>query len=353
MALQRRAGNRALTLTLSRDSAGKAVLKEPELRPDADLSFALEYVNRYYDRARQVVDLKEKVQDQAVRNFKAFSKLTDPPSILDAVLSQIWTEALGLVPGSKLVQAAVTAGVFAVQLADFEHELGAYRGYPGATAEDMEASGPSEHTKKKVEKVVAHGKTAYEKGTAIVKAGVAAAEKRAAAKAAEAEAVETATMQNGRISDWRRATEVLNKQQDALIAELEKMVRRGVNTGDLKEYVEKKLGSFQGVTASLQDRLVRSYELELYRQSLRWVTITTRWLQTNSASTRRTALELAIGGNPSQATLRRIAELLRQPLLADPRLADVLAKELKVPGASRTEVKKVSPLEPSRPGAGG
>ena len=74
------AGNRATAQLLAR----KKTKDPPPLDPQADLSFALQYVNDYYLGVRDLIELKSKVQQQAIENYKEFGKLKDPPSIADA-----------------------------------------------------------------------------------------------------------------------------------------------------------------------------------------------------------------------------------------------------------------------------
>jgi hypothetical protein len=350
LAVQRMAGNRAMGQLLRK----KKEEPPPLDRRQSDLSFALKYVQDYYDGVEHVLDLKDKVQQQAIENFKEFGKLKDPPSIADAVLAEIFSQAIGLIPGGKLVTATLTAGVFAVQLAEMQRELNTYP-IPGMSVEDEAKKGPSEKTKAKVEKVVGHGKTAVDAGKAVVGAGIKAAQERAAATAAEAAAKENALMQSSRISSWRSAIELAQSQEQAIVAELERAVTEGKDLGQLKAYVVKKLGPLPVASAELQNKLERQYELELYRQKLRRVTITTKYygggVRMRDSSEQQ--LELVDGGEPSGATRRRIATLLGHPHLWEYPL--VLAQLLGVADASRQRYSKPPgmELEPSRPGMGG
>jgi hypothetical protein len=347
LAVQRMAGNRAMGQLL-RKTKGE---EPPPLDVPSDLAFALKYVDDYYERVRDVLNLKNEVQQQAIENFKDFGKLKDPPSIADAVFAEIFSQVVGLIPGGKLVTATISAGVFAVQLAEMQRDLNAYP-IPGMSVEDEAKKGPSEKTKAKVEKGVGHGKTAIDAGKAVVGAGVKAYEERAAASAAEAAAKENAAMHGRRISDWRKAIELAQSQEQAITDELELAARKGTDRGKLKDYVVKKLGPLPQVTAQQQDELERKYELELYRQKLTIATVTTKYHGGyRMPDSSKTELELAGGGSPSHATLRRVADLLGYPHLAAYPL--VLAQLLRVGSSSRERYEKVPGLEPSRPGMGG
>ena len=121
------AGNRATTQLLAR----QGVKEEPKPAPPdptlIDYVDALDYIDDYYEAAREVLDLEDKVRTQAITNFKAFKELKDPPSIGAAVFAEIFTQIVGAIPGGKLVTGAVTAGVFAVQMSKLEKELDAVR----------------------------------------------------------------------------------------------------------------------------------------------------------------------------------------------------------------------------------
>jgi len=317
LALQRLAGNRSTAQLLQRKP------KDPEPDPaplDAhgDFAAALKHVGTYYDGVRSLLELEDKVREQAFKNFKDFGELKDPPSIAGAVFAEIFSQVVGLIPGGKLVTATVSAGVFAVQLTKLEKDLNGYA-YPGVSVEDEAERGPSERTKAKVEKVYGHGKTAVEAGKAVVGAGLKAAKEKAAASAAEAAAQENAAMGGKRISKWREATELSFLQEQAITDQLELAHRKGADPGKLKELAVKQLGPRPKLTEQLQDQLEREYELALYREKLRLVTVnTTHYLGgVEDRKSTATRLELAEGGRTSLATRRRIAAVLRLWHLAD------------------------------------
>jgi hypothetical protein len=348
LAVQRMAGNRAVAQLVARK---KKTEEPPPLDVPSDLSFALKYVDDYYERVRDLLNLKTQVQQQAIENFKEFGKLKDPPSIADAVFAEIFSQVVGLIPGGKLVTATVSAGVFAVQLAEMQRDLDAYP-IPGVSVEEEAKKGPSEKTKAKVEKVVGHGKTAIDTGKAVVGAGIKAYQERAAASAAEAAAKENAAMQGRRITDWRKATELAQKQEQAITDELELAARSGTDRGKLKDYVVRKLGPLPELSEKQQDELERKYELELYRQKLTIATVTTKYHGGyRMPDSSKTELELVDGGEPSFATLRRVAALAGYPHLASYPLA--LAHVIGVGQSARQRYERVPGLEPSRPGMGG
>jgi len=208
LALQRLAGNRSTAQLLQR----KPKDPEPEPAPlDAhgDFAAALKHVGTYYDGVRSLLELEDKVREQAFKNFKDFGELKDPPSIAGAVFAEIFSQVVGLIPGGKLVTATVSAGVFAVQLTKLEKDLNGYA-YPGVSVEDEAERGPSERTKAKVEKVYGHGKTAVEAGKAVVGAGLKAAKEKAASVQGAA--------QQGLSSAQEKATEVQGVAQERLVA---------------------------------------------------------------------------------------------------------------------------------------
>jgi len=349
LAMQQMAGNRAVG-RLARQGKDKAKAPPP-LTADQDLAFALKYVDDYYEAVRDVLHLKNEVQQQAIENYKNFGALKDPPSIADAVLAEIFNQVVGLIPGGKLVSATLTAGVFAVQLAELQRDLELI---PGASIEDEHKKGPSEKTKAKVEKVVGHGKQAIDSGKAIVGAGIKAAEEQAAASKAEAVAQENAAMQGRRITDWRKAVELAQKQEKAITDELELAVRKGTDSGKLKQKVINRLGPFPQLTDAKQDELERLYELELYRQKLTLVTTTHHYRGGGvSYDSDETELELVDGGTTSAATRRRIASLMRMDWVAGWPL--ILGNQLKVGRTGREKWSKPPGMEfePSRPGMGG
>jgi len=205
-----------------------------------------------------------------------------------------------------------------------------------------------------VEKVVGHGKQAIDSGKAIVGAGIKAAEEQAAASKAEAAAQEHAAMQGSRITEWRKALELTRNQERAITDELELAVRKGTDSGALKQKVMKRLGPFPALTDATQDQLERLYELQLYRQKLTLAT-TTHHYRGGGASfdSDETELELVGGGTTSAATRRRIAALLRMDWVAAWPL--LLGNQLKAGDSHREKWSKPPGMEfePSHPGMGG
>lgn len=316
LALQRLAGNRATTGLILRKPQTKEA-EPPALDTQGEFALALDHIQSYYSGVRSLLELEDKVRENALKNFSEFSKLRDPPSIAGAIFAEVFTQIVGLIPGGQLVTAAVTAGVFARQMAKFEKDMKEYP-IPGMSVEEEREKGPSDKTKAKVEKVYGHGKTGVEAGKAVIAAGLKAAEAKAAASAAEAAAQEAAAMGGKRIADWTKATELSYVQQTALRDKVVVAYRKGAEPGKLKEFVEKATGPRPRLTAELQDKLERESELALYREILTMATVKHRLYQGNSLESESvgTHLELVAGGKPSAALLRRIAELLRLPHLA-------------------------------------
>ena len=351
LAVQQMAGNRATAQLLARQAVKT---DPPPLDAHDDLALALDYVNQYYAQVVDLIELKDKVADNAQKNAHDFGDLKDPPSISDAVVAEIFSQVVSLIPGGKLVTAAITAGVFTLELAKLEAELREYP-IPGVSVEDEHKKGPSEHTKAKVEKAVGHAKDAYDKGKAVIGAGIKAAEDQAAASKAEAAAKEEAAMRGKRVGDWREAITLARTQQKAIKGSLELAARKGTDRGKLKEIVAKRLGPPPELTAKLQQELERHYELELYKRKLTIAT-ETEYTYYNGVSGRRTAgsstaLELVDGGKPSQAMLRRIAELVGQPWMWIYPFA--LAGLLGIGHSSREKYVRPYGLDVTRPGLGG
>jgi hypothetical protein len=333
--LQKLAGNRATTRLIQREPDPKG----PSARDTGDFAEALDYVNFYYDALRALIELEDKIREQALRNFKEFGELKDPPSVAGAIFAEIFKQIVGLIPGGKLVTAAVTAGVFSRELSKLEKELEwSHARIEPRQVKEARKKGPSESTKAKGEKIYGHGKSAVDAGKAVVDAGLKAAEEKAKASAAEAAAKESAVMSSKRISTWRARIELSFVQQKAIADQLKLKYKQGVDPGKLNEIVTKQLGPRPELSDALQDKLEREYELGLYRgkyAGAKWVTTTTT---INGFTTTSSGID---GGPPmSKALKRRIAELDGHPSLWEH--DRMIALILKLPNEERTVTKELT-----------
>jgi hypothetical protein len=333
----------------------KSLPKRKMLTADQDLTFALSYVDDYYARVHLLLELQDKIQAAAIDNYTNFGKLVDPPSIAAAVFGEIFAQALAFVPGGKLVTAALATARFGNEMAALERDLAAAPGYyKEPSMEKIEAE-----TEKRGER----GAKVKEAGKATIEAAKAAVEKRRAAAEAVKEAEEHAELEHVRITDWREATNNALDQKQKIKEWLETHVRAGYDSGHLKDAVVKRLGPLPEISLQLQDHLERQYELELYRNKLVLVNISTHYIGTSVTVTseelelyagrarRLLVLGAAEGGKPSTATLRRVAELLGAPALAD--YPTALGRLLKVRTLRREKWERLPGVDVSRPGLGG
>jgi hypothetical protein len=135
-----------------------------------DLAFALKYVDDFYEGVRDVLELKDKVRENAIRAYTDFGKLKDPPTILDAVLGSLVDSALGLIPGGSIIKAGLTAGIFALDMRALKKDLDVMP-IPGVSAADEKKKGATEKHKERAGKIYDRGKTAVDAGGAAIKAG--------------------------------------------------------------------------------------------------------------------------------------------------------------------------------------
>ena len=311
--LQRMAGNKAVT------SLMRAPTKAPRKRPPKekpapkisdkaasdDLSFALKYVDDFYEGVRDVLELRDKVRANAIRNYIEFGKLTDPPSLADAIFGAIVSSLIGLIPGGAIIKAGITTGLFALDMRGLRKDL-AVMPIPGVSADDEKAKGPTARHTGKAEKIYDRGKTAYDIGGNVVGAVKETQKKQAEASAAEAAAKEIAGLHHGRVTDWTKAIQDARKQEDQVVGWLKLAVTVG-KRGGLEAGVRRYLGPIPEVTEAFQTALEKEYEMALYRAKYaeaQWVTTIT----TDEYSTYKSA---GIQGGPplSNATRKRIAEL--------------------------------------------
>jgi len=316
--LQRMAGNRAVT-SLMRAPAKAPVKPAPVTDKAAsdDLAFALKYVDDFYEGVRDVLELKDKVRENAIRAYTDFGKLKDPPSIADAVLGSLVDSALGLIPGGAIIKAGLTAGIFALDMRALKKDLDVMP-IPGVSAEDEKKKGATAAHKERAAKYYDRGKTAYDAGAAAIKAAKDAREKQEAAAAEEATAKELAGLHSGRVTDWTRAIQDSRAQENKVTEWLRAAVAKGTR-GGLEAAVKARLGPIPEVNQQFQDAFAKSYELELYRAKYagaRWVTTETDyWTATGTGDQTLTSSRLE-GGSLSKATMRRIAEIAGQPHMA-------------------------------------
>ena len=169
--LQQLAGNRAVTSLMRQPTKAppKRTLKEvepkaapaPQMSDKAasdDLAFALKYVDDFYEGVRDVLELKDKVRENAIRAYTDFGKLKDPPSIADAVLMSLAESALGLIPGGNIIKMGLTAGIFALDMRALKKDLDVMP-IVGMSAEDEKKKGPQTAHKEKAGKYYDRGKT--------------------------------------------------------------------------------------------------------------------------------------------------------------------------------------------------
>ena len=316
--LQRLAGNRAVT-SLMRAPAQAPVKPAPVTDKAAsdDLAFALKYVDDFYEGVRDVLELKDKVRENAIRAYTDFGKLKDPPSIADAVLGSLVDSALGLIPGGAIIKAGLTAGIFALDMRALKKDLDVMP-IPGVSAEDEKKKGATAAHKERAAKYYDRGKTAVDAGAAAIKAAKDAREKQEAAAAEEATAKELAGLHSGRVTDWTRAIQDSRAQENKVTEWLRAAVAKGTR-GGLEAAVKARLGTIPEVNQQFQDAFAKSYELELYRAKYagaKWVTTETDyWTATGTGDQTLTSSRLE-GGSLSKATMRRIAEIAGQPHMA-------------------------------------
>ena len=195
--LQQMAGNKAVTSLMRAPKAKKKPSKEtakPKISDKAasdDVSFALKYVDDFYEGVRDVLELKDKVRENAIRNYEKFGELTDPPTLADAIFGAIVSSLVGLIPGGAIIKAGLTAGIFALDMRKLQKDL-TVMPIPGVSAEDEKAKGPTAQHTGKSEKLYERGKTAVDIGGKVVDAVKDTKKKQEEAAAAEAKAKEFA-----------------------------------------------------------------------------------------------------------------------------------------------------------------
>jgi len=317
--LQQMAGNKAVTSLMR--APDKTAVKEPAKAPPMsdkaasdDLAFALKYVDDFYEGVRDVLELKDKVRENAIRAYTDFGKLKDPPSIADAVLMSLAESALGLIPGGNIIKMGLTAGIFALDMRALKKDLDVTP-IVGMSVEDEKQKGPQTSHKEKATKYYDRGKTAVDAGAGAIKAAKEAKEKQEAAAAEEAAAKELAGLHSGRVTDWTKAIADSRIQENKVTEWLRTAANSG-RRGGLEAAVRRDLGAIPEVSQKFQDEFAKSYELELYRAKYagaKWVTTETDyWSATGTADQTLTSSRLE-GGSLSAATRRRIAEVAGQP----------------------------------------
>jgi hypothetical protein len=317
--LQQMAGNKAVTSLMRKP--GTTAVKEPSKAPPMsdkaasdDLAFALKYVDDFYEGVRDVLELKDKVRENAIRAYTDFGKLKDPPSIADAVLMSLAESALGLIPGGNIIKMGLTAGIFALDMRALKKDLDVMP-IPGVSAEDERKKGPQTSHKEKAGKYYDRGKTVVDAGAGAVKAAKEAKEKQEAAAAEEAAAKELAGLHSGRVTDWTKAIADSRIQENKVTEWLRKAAESG-RRGGLEAAVRKDLGTIPEVSQKFQEEFAKSYELELYRAKYagaRWVTTETDYYSATGTADQTLTSSRLEGGSLSAATRRRIAEVAGQP----------------------------------------
>jgi hypothetical protein len=321
--LQQMAGNKAVTSLMRKPKVkDRPKVKTPDVKAAPqisdkeatdDLQFALKYVDDFYEGVRDVLELKDKVQENAIRNYVEFGKLTDPPTLADAIFGAIVSSLIGLIPGGAVIKAGLTAGIFALDMRALQKDLNVMP-IPGVSAEEEKAKGPTARHTGKSEKLYERGKTVYDVGGKVVDAVKETKKKQEEAAAAEAAAKEIAGLHSGRVTSWAKAISDVGRQEQKVVAWLEDAVAGG-KRGGLKKAVRERLGPIPevGEDGKLQKELEKEYELALYREKYK----DAKWVTTISTDEYSTYKSSGIKGGPplSNATKRRIAELDGHPFM--------------------------------------
>ena len=313
--LQRMAGNRAVTSLMRKPKKGAKADKPPAItdkQASDDLSFALKYVDDFYEGVRDVLELKDKVRENAIRNYVEFGKLTDPPTLADAIFGAIVSSLVGLIPGGAVIKAGLTAGIFALDMRALQKDLNVMP-IAGVSADEERAKGPTAQHTGKSEKLYERGKTAYDVGGNVVGAIKDTKKKQEEAAAAEAAAKEIAGLSSGRVTDWAKAIKDVRIQEDKVVAWLKGAIGQG-KRGGLEAAVRNRLGPIPEVgDGKFQKELEKEYELALYRAKY----ADAKWVTTISTDEYSTYKSSKIDGGPplSNATKRRIAELDGHPFM--------------------------------------
>jgi hypothetical protein len=337
LALQRMAGNRATGQLLARKPT--AVAEQEKLAAEAeaasaDYSEALNHTQRHFARVRDVLMLKSEVHDVAIRNYDTFGKLKDPPSLSDAIIGEIFSQVVGLIPGGAAIKAGLSGLYFVSDMAALQKDLDVMP-IPGVSVEEEAKKGPSAAVKGKAEKHYERGKKGYEMGKAVVDKAKETQAKIAEAKEAEANAKELAGLQSGRIKDWSQAIQKVHQQEAAVTKWLQDAQRGKKNRGGMLALVKKRLGPLPEITDQLQDELERQYELALYAQKLSYVSVV-KYSEHYGTESRAGAGKLEVDGKRiSGPTYFRICDLLRAPQMWE--MEAYVAERLNVKNTIRRE----------------
>jgi hypothetical protein len=329
--LQQMAGNKAVTSLMR---APKKPPKKPKVKPKPqmsdkeasdDVSLALKYVDDFYEGVRDVLKLKDDVQENAIRAYVDFGKLTDPPTLADAIFGAILSSLIGLIPGGAVIKAGLTTGLFALDMRALQKDL-TVMPIPGVSADEERAKGPTAQHTGKAEKLYERGKTAYDIGGNVVGAVKDTKKKQEEAAAAESAAKEIAGLHSGRVASWAKAISDARRQEDQVVLWLKGAMARGIR-GGLEAAVRTRLGPIPevGDDGKLQKELEKEYELALYREKYK----DAKWVTTISTDEYSTYKSSGIQGGPplSNATKRRIADLDGHPWMWEhPRMIALILK---------------------------
>lgn len=146
LALQRSAGNAAVSALLARDirrphQHDEEVLEQAHREAD-DGRKAQRDVDEFYHRVEFGILAHFHSKALAVQTFMDIVRLKDPPDVAAETFKAIAGAVFGLVPGWAAVQKGLTVGVFAVNLLSMEKALGEKIGTEGM--EKIRAAGPTE-----------------------------------------------------------------------------------------------------------------------------------------------------------------------------------------------------------------
>lgn len=278
-ALQRAAGNRAVA-QLARSP--KHHKQQPAPDPRIDYDDASAAITDWFADWSNVLALRTDAEREAIKNYEKFTELKDPPDLSNALIGTIFNAIADMIPGGSLIKSAITAGLFAHDLASLKRDLARN---DIEVPEDLGAAGPGKEHAERGEKVYG----AYEKGHKLGEGAVKikeavdqVKEAQAAAKEAEERAHEMAELGVKRLNRWEDAVAALTKQRDAARSWL-RQAWDGGRRGGLAPLVHRYLGDapkLEGGAEGVTSKLARAWELTLYRAKygdIQYYRQTTQW----------------------------------------------------------------------------
>ncbi len=275
-----------------------------------DVSYALDYIEQFYQGVHLSIEQVDKVRDRAQKNYEDFGKLKDPPSLSYAIVKALFSSALALIPGGKIIAAGLEFGIFASELGRLKLEL-EEDPIPGVTIEDERRRGPSAETMEKAAKGAERVKVGWETGEKVYEAVKETLEKRVEAAKAESEALESAHLGQERIADWSKATGRAQREQISVTEWIKRAGEKKRLRGRMLAAVEERLGPIPVVDEKWVEPFTKHYELELYRMKYKaegsYVQTVIDSVMGTGGHSPPSEPELRVPGGLSQATRRRIA----------------------------------------------